>query len=218
MHFFLDLQNPACKVFAIGDTRPESKSTGSTGEVARALCTLGLRGGATGAFMLPSELICSSSTTLIVGTPLIVTCSPLFFATHNFGLFRPHRFVNCPRQRQTSTTTLPPSSFHNVRRPRLTFRPGRVLVSSHCNYVVKQQNDARLLFVTAQTYKLPLLTLQVSLSPLPHRATTCDVVVSLRRTRGAVQTALIQTNSKGPAHTGRCRLRPHGSSGSETKC
>ena len=61
-----------CNVFATGETRPEAKSTGWIGEVARALCTLGLRGGATGAFTLPSELICSSSTTLMVGSPLIV--------------------------------------------------------------------------------------------------------------------------------------------------
>ena len=73
-------------------------------------------------------------------------------------------------------------------------------------------------FPLAHTSNLSRTLFQVSLSPLPHRATTCDIVVSLRRTRGAVQPALIQTNAKGPAHTGRCRLRPHGSSGSETKC
>ena len=36
--------------------------------------------------------------------------------------------------------------------------------------------------------------------------------------RCAVQPALIQMKSKGPAHTGRCRLGPHESSSSETKC
>ena len=99
-----------------------------------------------------------------------------------------------------------------------SFLAGRVFSASHCNLSHSQQNCARLLFPLAHTSTLSHTLVQVSLRLLPHRATTCDVVVSLQRTAVLCTPALIQMKSKGPAHTGRCRLGPHESSSSETKC
>ena len=134
------------------------------------------------------------------------------------GLFCPNHFVQLLQHFPTNTTTLSPSVFHNVRRPRPSFSGGTCVFSESLQLITLTTKWCASAFSTcAHVYTLSHTSpSQSSSSSTPCNNMRCCRFPSTHRC--AVQPALIQMKSNGPAHTGRCRLRPHESSSSETKC
>ena len=122
------------------------------------------------------------------------------------GLFCPNRFVELLQYFPTNTTTLPPSIFHDVRHPRMSFSGGtRVFNESLQLISLTTKLCASAFSNCAHVYTLSY----TSPSQSSSSSAPCNNVRRCRfpsTHRCAVQPALIQMKSKGPAHTGRRRL------------
>ena len=141
------------------------------------LCTLGLRGGATGAFTLPSELICSSSTTFTVGSPLIfprLTAFPLRAVLNTFGRTASTNFCKHSQGTQQHYSLL--SSTASVFLVTL-FPSQRVVPPSPATSHTNSKTARFFLFLCAHTSTLLLDLLPISILVPPHRATMHNVVV-----------------------------------------